>query len=205
MKIIALFRHLPTDDDINGVFTSVNSTVPLAPIRLQTLRKIRKEMINFIDDFQVSRIYCSNNPRGLETARNIFPAIHSKYEILHDSRLNNLSQPEWAKKRVSQVKKTSLYKKWRTNPKSIKFQNGESLSDVKNRVESLLQEIGDQPTILISHTITMQVILCCLLNVDVSKIWNWRFEHLRFTVIKDNTLLRYNSDDISNIDINAIL
>jgi broad specificity phosphatase PhoE len=205
MAIIVLFRHLPTIDDINRVYTRNNSTIPFAQFSGNIINKIIEESNSFVRKFNVNYIYCSDNSRGIGTAKILFERMDRLKKIIPDERLNNILQPEWANKRIDDVKKTPLYKKWHSNPKAVKFLDGESLFDVENRIKSFLEDIDYNSAFLISHTTPMQVILCKLLGIDIGKNWIFKFDHLSFTVVKGDILLRYNSKNIIDIDLEELI
>lgn len=62
-----------------------------------------------------------------------------------------------------------LYRAWLAAPHTVRFPNGESLMDVRERADSLLQEVADDcpsdTVVLVTHLAVAQVLLCCLLGI----------------------------------------
>lgn len=204
MKKIVLFRHLPTIDDDSDIYTSNNSEVKFIPLRNDLILNGQSQLIRFLRENNIKQIFCSDNNRGIETANILFKDLPIKLNIEIDRGLNNILQPEWGGLHQNEVKKTELYKIWHSYPKEVNFLNGESLADVELRVDKLLKKIDPNGAILISHTTPMQVILCKILELDLNRIWAFKFNHYNFTVLANNILLKYNSMELNDIDFNQL-
>lgn len=199
--MIALIRHLPTLDDIAGVYTAADSTVEFAPFVEEKLSRLRQEVALFITENSVKKVFCSPNSRGTGTANELLRGLEPPIDLIADARLTNILQPEWANKSQEVVSQTDIYKLWHADPKSVHFKNGESLNDVKRRIVSLLDDIGDQNALIISHTTPMQVLLCSALRIDTSHIWAFKFDHYMLTVLFNHILLRYNSQSANGLNL----
>jgi phosphoserine phosphatase len=70
------------------------------------------------------------------------------------------------------------YKLWLSKPSQVRFPDGESLSDVQARLQSILDRIkGDHPdqtVVLAGHQIVNKVLGCTLLGVDLDQVWRLR-------------------------------
>jgi broad specificity phosphatase PhoE len=176
----------------------------LAPIEETTLLQVREELQTFIHRFSVEHAYFSDNPRGDKSSRILFPRQDGSPTIHKDARLNNIKQPEWSGRTHSAIVESALYKKWHTEPATVSFAGGESLADVVGRIESFLAETQGRSIFVCSHTTPMQVLLCKLLAIGYDKIWSFKFDHLAFTLIYENILLRYNSSRVANVDLTEL-
>jgi broad specificity phosphatase PhoE len=202
--MIVMFRHLPTVHDANGIYTDWDHDPPLLPLAASTIEPVREEIQEFIRKFCVKCVYASDNPRGENTLRTLFPKGNPLAEIIKDGRLNNIKQPEWSGKQQSEVVQSPLYRQWHTQPTKTVFPNGESLLDVTRRVESFLSEIRNRSILVFSHTTPMQVLLCKVLSIEYDHIWSFKFDHFAFTMVYRNILLRYNSTKITDVNLSEL-
>lgn len=203
MQLIAMLRHLPTTDDVSDLYTANSANPPLTDIPAEKLRSLQNEISSFISAFKIESIYLSDNPRGVGSAEALF-RNKAPARLHFDARLNNILQPEWAGLTQDAVKPTRLYKIWHTKPISVAFEDGETLSDVGNRIGSFMRSLAGQSSVIISHTTPMQVLACTILNLPIDRIWTFKFDHLSFTVVAQDLLLRLNSDRISDIRLSEL-
>jgi broad specificity phosphatase PhoE len=200
-RMIVLVRHLPTEHDLNHVYTDWRDDPPLAPIEETSLRRVREELATFISRFSVEQIWVSDNPRGEKTVKMLFSQNVSPCVIRKDARLNNIRQPEWAGRSQTEISQSGLYRDWHLKPTMTTFADGESLRDVTLRIESFLTDIRAERMIILSHTTPMQVLLCHLLGIAYDRIWSFKFDHLAFTLIYSSILLRYNNPTLCDISL----
>ena len=77
-----------------------------------------------------------------------------------------------------QTKYPDLYETWQKTPAKTKFPGGESLRQVRVRVESLLTDLQEdhlgETVALVSHRITCHVALCVALGLSNDSIWHIR-------------------------------
>jgi broad specificity phosphatase PhoE len=69
----------------------------------------------------------------------------------------------------------ALYQQWLERPHEFRFPNGESLREVRDRVvatvDSLAKQHNEQTIALISHNMVCRVLLCFVLGLDNSHLW----------------------------------
>ncbi len=67
-----------------------------------------------------------------------------------------------------------LYRLWRTRPNRVRFPEGESLSDVRDRLLALLGQLAEvhpgQTVVLVGHQIVNKVLVCALLDLELDQI-----------------------------------
>lgn len=199
MTLFVLLRHLPTEDDVNNIYTSRHAQTPFATLAEGALSQLQDEITEFFVRHDLRHIYCSNNSRGIGTANTISAGLRCNHEIQVDSRLDNIHHPEWDGMHQDGVKLTPLYRVWHSRPTDAVFSNGESLRDVAQRVDSFLQSSAQAGGLIVSHTVPMQVLVCRLLGIDISRIWSFKFDHWKLTAVLDDILLRYNASRINDI------
>lgn len=199
MPLLVLLRHLPTVDDTNNIYSSRHAKPRFAEFQEGYVESLRHEISQFFRQHELRKIYCSANTRGVETARMIVAGFGDDYQITSDERLDNIVHPEWDGLHHEVVQATTQYRVWHSRPHEAVFLNGETLFDVAKRVDSFLDDMDSAGGLIVSHTVPMQVILCRRLGVDLSRIWAFKFDHWRMSIVLDDILLRYNSNTINDI------
>ena len=128
---------------------------------------LTEEGKSFVSKIKINKnfekIYSSDMPRALDTAKLIFP----NQEIILESRIQEKSNgifdgmlkkdSDW-----SEVNKAPFMKR--------KAEGGESLEDVRKRVISFLSELEDKTYVLVSHGTIMRIIISIALRVDLEKV-----------------------------------
>lgn len=135
MRLLILLRHLPTIHDINDIYTPSDLNVSFAPTVYDEIGQLQTKIEDFFLTHNLKYIYCSDNPRGINSAKALCRGLNCEYELIKDCSLNNILQPEWDNLHQNEVKNTQLYQLWHNNPQKVRFKDGESLSDVERRVD----------------------------------------------------------------------
>lgn len=200
---IILFRHLPTIDDVKDIYTAIDANPKFANLNQLKILNAIEQIQSFLSVNKQSKILVSDNPRGRETFKYLAERGISDSAATFDRRLNNIQQPEWSGMSQEIVSKLPLYREWHDNPASIRFKQGESLSDVESRVLSVLNE-NEGDLFIISHTTPMQVILCIALGLNCSSIWSFKFDHYSFSVIYQGVLVRLNAEKFDDFEPRSI-
>jgi len=194
---LVLFRHLPTTDDVADIYTAPSGAPELSKPNASKIRRIVGELNKFASKYHKCTYYASDNPRGWQTIAHLRAAGLSAEDVIYTKELNNIHQPGWSNLTQNAVAQTDLYRAWHNDPTSVTFPGGESLVDVQRRVDALIGN-AVSPAVLFSHTTPMQVILCRVLGLDISRIWSFKFDHYGFTYIFKNVLVRLNSSTLSD-------
>ena len=128
--------------------------------------------------WQIAAIYSSPLKRALETAD-----ILSEHLNLPTQPLDGLIDIDFGKWQGLSAEEATrqdseLYTRWIEYPHLVRFPQGESLEDVRQRVmaavESLADRHRDQTVILVSHKVVCQVLMCAMLGLDNSHFWQVR-------------------------------
>jgi len=86
---------------------------------------------------------------------------------------------QWAGLTIDGIKESfsKEYEKWKTKPKEFCFPKGESIIDVQKRAKINLYEIVEEherlehDIVIVTHMITIKVLILLLLNLDLNLIW----------------------------------
>lgn len=138
-------------------------------------------------------IISSDHVRGVRTIEP-FAAVR-KLEIQQDQRFRSIDLGDYYGKAIADVSNLlgeAEYKKLMSDPVPDKqyFPNGESLDAQSRRVSSAINEIttkyrGDGDHVVIStHGTCIQIILCTICGMPLSKVWTWKIPTAAITVVE---------------------
>ena len=126
-----------------------------------------------------TRIYSSPLKRAVETAQYL---MHNSDfpELITKKGFRSINVGRWAGITIDGVEKhfPKELEKWRNKPQKFCFPEGESIIDVQKRAKSSLFEIlGEHKDFqhnigIITHMITIKVLILTLLKVDLNSIWD---------------------------------
>ncbi len=81
-----------------------------------------------------------------------------------------------------------LYTQWRTTPGQARFPGGESLADVRDRLQAFFAELMErhprQTVAFVAHQMVNKVAACTLLELDLDQIWRIRQDTCAFHVMQ---------------------
>ena len=131
-----------------------------------------------LSDTHINAIYTSPLSRSIETARPIAEVFRLKTTALQG--LIDINYGEWEGLAHEEVKQryANLYRQWEKHPDSVKFPNGESLDDVRERSFSAFTEVVERDRgksiLIIPHRVINKVLLCALLGLSNAHFWSIR-------------------------------
>ena len=171
MKLI-IARHGLTDWNLSGRFqgqtdTSLNQTGSDQALALG--KWLANEKLDYI--------YCSDLQRAHKTALAV--AQHQSCPVQKDNRLRELNFGEWEGLTFQQIQKRhpNALKDWLEIPIEAAPPGGETLSQMADRIESILGTIRRKhkngTVLLVAHGGPIQVLLCLALNIP--PICYWQF------------------------------
>ena len=127
---------------------------------------------------QFTKIYSSSLKRAVETGQfliqnSVFP------ELVTCKDFRSINVGLWAGITIDEIKErfSAEFEKWKTEPQKFCFPEGESIIDVQKRAKSTLFEILkehhnlQQNIGIVTHMITIKVLILTLLNLDLTSIW----------------------------------
>jgi broad specificity phosphatase PhoE len=129
-------------------------------------------------DWQVAAIYSSPLKRAIETASILARPLSLPVQPLEG--LIDIDFGSWQGLSPEEVTRQDgeLYKRWLERPHQVRFPQGESLEDVRQRVITAVEEVAsrhkEQTVILVSHKVVCQVLMCAMLGLDNSHFWQVR-------------------------------
>jgi broad specificity phosphatase PhoE len=173
MVNIILIRHGETDWNTEQVFRG-RIDVPLNQVGIS-----QAEAVGFsLRDRDIDALYSSPLKRALETAQML--AKGRKLEIKSEEGFIDINFGLWQGIFHQKVKEDfkDLYTRWITEPHKVTFPEGESLAEVKVRAQkalnSIVKENPGRTVAIVSHRVVNKVLLCTVLNLNLSYFWNIR-------------------------------
>ncbi len=169
--VLYIIRHGQTAWNKEEVFRGTKD-IPLNAVGL----KEAAALAGYLKNVSFDAIYTSPLSRAVQTAEALGRAVN--VPPVTETRLLDLNFGVWQGVSHEEVKKTysDLYRIWETSPEKARFPEGESLEDVRKRVDALLDMLRekhkDQTVALVSHRVVCKVMLGRLLGLDLGKFWN---------------------------------
>ena len=159
-----------------------------ADIPLNSKGKKQARIIsNYLKKEKVSVVYSSGLKRALETAELIAKTRNLK--VKQDPRLNETNFGRWEGMTFKQIQKRypGLAKKFISNLLKLRIPGGESFPEFKNRINGFLKEILTRKkgnVVIVSHGGTNRVIICSLLKIPFSHLWQIKQNNGAISIIE---------------------
>jgi len=120
-------------------------------------------------------VYSSPLSRSMETAENI--AKFHNIAVTPLEAIIDISYGKWEGVGLKDVEKKypDLYALWLNQPHKVRFPQGETLDEVRQRtmdaIENLVEKHRNQNIALVAHRVPNKVICCALIGLDNSHFW----------------------------------
>ena len=136
---------------------------------------------------KIDVIYSSPLKRTYQTATEI--ASKHNLEVIKEKRIIEIDHGVWSGMLVDEVKEKypEDFRRWLEEPHKVKFEGGESLEEVHERVREFLKFVKEnhqnQTVLAVSHTVPIRAMLCALLDIDLSKFWAFGCDNASYTLV----------------------
>ena len=170
MTIFWIIRHGQTDWNLEGRYQGIKDT-PLNETGIQQAEVAADK----VTDVNFEAIYSSPLKRAYRTAESV--ARRQGLDILVDRRLLEISQGKWEGMLFSDIEKRypELIKKRKDDPLNAQAPDGETVTQVADRVQSFLKEVSlkhpQGPVLLVSHGLALAVFKCLTLNIPLLEVY----------------------------------
>lgn len=142
--------------------------VPLNGIGLAQARALAR----YFEDHRVARVLTSPLRRALATAATIAQAANCPLEIANE--LSEIHHGIWQGLTVDEIQARypDLWTIWNARPSQAQPAGAESLSEVRERVDRLLQRLATNDDIcLVTHGVVSQAIVVRLMGLDLDALF----------------------------------
>ena len=137
MTTLVLFRHGQTDWNLHHRYQGITD-IPLNA----TGEEQAKNANRILRNYRFDAVYCSDLDRARTTARLALKDVYPYEKIIFDRRLRERSFGAYEGGPYDKVFLPTEYRlAMEADPENFKFPEGESLNDVKNRLEPFYREI----------------------------------------------------------------
>jgi broad specificity phosphatase PhoE len=172
MTEIKLVRHGETEWNVGEVFRG------RIDIELNKTGIRQAELLGeFLSDVKIDAIYSSPLKRALKTADIIARYHNLDVKISHG--LIDFNYGQWQGLSLKEVKAKykEFYLEWTSHPDQVIISGGESLQDIRQRVTDLISQVIIEysgTVVLVAHRVVNKILICALLGLDNSHLWNIR-------------------------------
>ena len=171
MTTIYLVRHGQTAWNKEEIFRG-RADIPLN----ETGRKEALLAGQYLRGVEVISVYSSPLSRAFETAEAI--ARYQGKEVESLDGLIDIDFGQWQGVSREEVKRRygELYRQWKDTPHLVRFPEGESLEDVRERAlraihETVRSRDAESTLVMVSHRVINKIVICGLLELDNSHFW----------------------------------
>ena len=129
----------------------------------------------YLSELKLNAIYSSPLRRALDTANII--ARYQNIGVEVTDGLIDFNYGEWQGLPDQEVRKlySALHSRWHNEPHLVRMPGGGSLSDVRERANSVINDVTSKykgRVALVSHRVVNKVLICSLLGLDNSHFWD---------------------------------
>ncbi len=145
-------------------------------------------LANRLKKIDIDFVFSSDLSRAADTAKIICNIINLPF--VQDSRLREMNFGNWEGLSLKQIINSDKLKfdQWRNHPSLVKFENGESIYDVKERALDFFNDIyskyEDSNVLLVSHGTFIKVLIIALLDADMDLYKNLKQDNTAVNIIK---------------------
>ncbi|MGI9195388.1 MAG: histidine phosphatase family protein [Candidatus Nanopelagicus sp.] len=202
MPIVYLLRHAQSVANTKGILAGQDDSVQLSKDGF----KQSKELVNHLKTLKINQVYCSPLTRCIQTITP-FMKVNPKIEFEIKSALIEMNYGQWSGKKLSALARDKRWKSVQNKPSSFVFPQGESFKQMRQRVDTLIEELKLKkgPILLVTHGDIIKMILAASLALPIDKFQSFVAEPASISAISigksSNSIIQSNFK-IHNSDLN---
>ncbi|WP_304205878.1 histidine phosphatase family protein [Peptostreptococcus russellii] len=183
MNTYYLVRHGQTVWNTLGQ-TQGHGNSPLTELGIQQA----KDLAEALKEYPIDIIYCSDLGRAVETAEIIGKELN--IEIHPTESLREMGFGVWEGMPLREIEKIypESFKMWRNEPEKVHIEGGETLDMIKQRQDKLIEELNkkykNKHILLVSHSVTVRVMLLSFLESHVRNIYRIKQDNTALNIVE---------------------
>ncbi|MDK8278797.1 histidine phosphatase family protein [Peptostreptococcus anaerobius] len=183
MNTYYLVRHGQTEWNTQGR-TQGHGNSPLTDLGV----KQAENLANAIKKYPIDLIYCSDLGRAIQTAEIVGQNLG--IEVKPTSKLREMGFGIWEGMKLTDIEAeyADMFAIWRNQPDKLMVPGGEMLKDIKKRQDDLLEELNtkyqNKHILLVSHSVTVRVMLLSMLDSDISNIYRIKQDNTAINIVE---------------------
>lgn len=183
MNTYYLVRHGQTVWNTLGQ-TQGHGNSPLTELGIQQAKDLAKAL----KEYPIDIIYCSDLGRAVETAEIIGKELN--IEIHPTESLREMGFGVWEGMPLREIEKIypESFKMWRNEPEKVQIEGGETLDMIKQRQDKLIEELNkkykNKHILLVSHSVTVRVMLLSFLESHVRNIYRIKQDNTALNIVE---------------------
>jgi len=146
------------------------------------------EIVHSLVDEHVAAVLSSPARRAVDTARPLAEAFGVDVEIRDDLRELDFGELEGRTYDEIAVSDPELYARWMSEPTSVRFPGGESYDDLRLRVESAVDALGEmfpaETVAVVTHGGVVRAVVAAILDVPPARIFRLGVDPASVTVVE---------------------
>ena len=141
-----------------------------------------------MNKYPIDYIYTSDLGRAVETANII--ADELKLEAIETPALREMGFGVWEGLLINEIKKDydDIYKSWRNTPHLAEIPGGETLQIIQQRVDNFIKDLNEKydnkHIVLVSHSVTVRVILLSCLASSLKNIYRIKQDNTALNIVE---------------------
>ena len=146
------------------------------------------ELAKSIKEYPIDYIYSSDLGRAIQTSQIISNEIGIK--VNETKALREMGFGDWEGLLIDEIKKDyeKTYEIWRNQPHLANIPNGETLHIIKDRIDNFVKELNEKydnkHILLVSHSVTVRVMLLSFLNSGVENIYRIKQDNTALNIVE---------------------
>ena len=178
-----IVRHGQTNWNILGK-TQGHGNSDLTAKGIEQATELAESIVNYPIDY----IYSSDLGRAVQTAQILGDKLNIKVE--ETEALREMGFGEWEGLLIDEIKANyaNVYTTWRNEPHLAQIPGGETLHLIKDRVDSFIQSLNekydDKHILLVTHSVTVRVMLLAFLNSGMENIYRIKQDNTALNIVE---------------------
>lgn len=167
MTLIYLLRHAESAANREGVLAGRLPNIGLSPLGAKQARRLAESL----QSLNVSKVYQSPLQRCRETIAPFLLLTKKRASIQED--FVEMDYGAWSGRKLSELRRESLWKAIQSRPSKVKFPNGESFLAASKRIKRGLNEISRRhpkgSVLVVSHGDPIKIAVQLALGYELDK------------------------------------